>query len=266
MSWLGQLAIDKLVLFTLIFTRMSGLVITAPIYGKQQIPTQVRVLLAFTLTVLILPSQLAHVVPPPGTTLNYLVLVGGELLIGLCLGLGIDILFSGAQLAGQIIGRNSGETMSEIYDPSFGEDVPMLSQFLTQVSLAVFVTIGGHRLVMAGLLDTFQSIPPGTAGIPGGVAQALVVMVTQSFVLGIRAAAPALVALLLGTVVVAIIGRTLPQMNVMAIGFSLNAVLSLMSIAFTLGAAAWLFQNQVPAALETLLESLHASLRSSPLP
>jgi flagellar biosynthetic protein FliR len=88
-------------------------------------------------------------------------------------------------------------------------------------------------------------------------------MVTQSFVLGIRAAAPALVALLLGTVVVAIIGRTLPQMNVMAIGFSLNAVLALASIAFTLGTAAWLFQNYVPTALETLLEALHVPLRSS---
>jgi flagellar biosynthetic protein FliR len=263
MSWIGPPALDKVVLFMLVFTRTSGLVMTAPVFGKNQIPTQVRVLLALALAVLVMPSQWDRAVQSPATLLNLLILVAGELIVGLCLGLGVDILFSGTQLAGQLIGRISGETMAEVYDPSVDDSLPILSQFLNMLALAVFVCIGGHRLVIAALLDTFQSIPPGGTGIPADMAGALTTLLAQSFSLGIRAVAPVMTALLLGSLVVGLIGRTLPQLNVMALGFGVNALVSYGALAMTLGATVWAFQSQIEPALETLLDALHVSLRTN---
>ena len=66
------------------------------------------------------------------------------------------------------------------------------------MTVAVFVCLGGHRLVMAGLLDTFKTIPPGRAGFPVSMADGFVTLVSLSFQLGIRAAAPAVTALAVG--------------------------------------------------------------------
>ena len=115
------------------------------------------------LALLIMPSQWHFHLDYPGTTPMYLVLVGGELLIGACLGLGIMILMSGIQLAGDLISRAGGMTVSELFDPTFNSDVPMFSRLLLLVATAVFACMGGHRVVMAGLLDTFQAMPAGSS-------------------------------------------------------------------------------------------------------
>ncbi len=262
MDWLSLIDAEKFLLFTLVLTRVSGLVMIAPVFGTPEVPVRVRALLAFALAVLIMPGQWDTSVQDPGTTLSYLVFVGSELLIGLCLGLGIVILFSGIQLAGQMIGRIGGLILADILDPSSGTSVPVFSRLLYLVAIAVFVCIGGHRIVMAGLLDTFKTIPPGTGGVPTSMAETFVLLLQQSFVLGVRAAAPAVTALLLSTLVMGLISRTLPQLNILAVGFGMNSMLAFGTLALSLGAAVWVFQDQLEPAMELLLDALHAPLRT----
>ena len=271
MDWLQQLNVEKFLLFTLVLTRVSGLTMTAPIYGTKDVPAQVRVFLAVALAMLIAPSQWDVDVIYPETTLNYMIFIGSELLVGLCLGLGITILFSGVHLAGLMIGRISGMMLADVFDPSLEANVPTLSRILFMVTLAVFVCLGGHRIVMGGLLDTFQTIPPGSllpwhvpgfqapspGGLEGTIPGTFVLLLTQSFYLGIRAAAPVVTALLLSTLVMGLISRTLPQLNILMVGFGMNAMLTFAIFWLTIGAAAMLFQPQVSAAMEALLEALH---------
>ncbi len=275
MDWLQQLDVEKFLLFTLVLTRVSGLTMTAPIYGTKDVPAQVRVFLAVALAILIVPSQWDIDVIYPETTLNYMIFIGSELLVGLCLGLGITILFSGVHLAGLMIGRVSGMMLADVFDPSMEANVPTLSRILFMVVLAVFVCIGGHRIVMGGLLDTFQTIPPGSllpwslpgfqapssGGFEGTIPGTFVLLLTQSFYLGIRAAVPVVTALLLSTLVMGLISRTLPQLNIMMLGFGMNALLTFAIFWLTNGAAAMLFQPQVSAAMEALLEALHVPLK-----
>jgi flagellar biosynthetic protein FliR len=261
MDWLQQLDLEKFLLFTLVLTRVSGLTMTAPIYGTNDVPMQVRALLAVALALLITPTQWHVAVEYPRTTINYLVFIGGELIIGLCLGLGIVILFSGIQLAGQLVGRIGGLMLADVFDPGAEESVPVFSRLLFLVTLAVFVCIGGHRMVMAGLLDTFQTIPPGSGAPADSIAEALVVLVSQSFSLAIRASVPVVTALLLSTLVMGLISRTLPQLNILMVGFGMNSMLCFATFSLTLGAAAYVFQEQVEPALEILLDALHAPLQ-----
>jgi flagellar biosynthetic protein FliR len=261
MDWLTQLDVEKFLLFTLVLSRVSGLTMTAPIYGTNDVPMQVRALLAVALALLITPTQWHVAVEYPGNIINYLVFIGGELLVGLCLGLGIVILFSGIQLAGQMIGRIGGLMLADVFDPSSETSVPIFSRLLFLVAMAVFVCIGGHRMVMAGLLDTFETIPPGSGALPSSIAETFVVLITQSFCLAIRAAVPVVTALLLSTLVMGLISRTLPQLNILMVGFGLNSMLTFAMFSLTLGAAAWAFQEQVEPALEVLLEALHAPLQ-----
>ncbi len=271
-DWLQQLDLQHLLLFTLVLTRVSGLMVTAPIYGTKDVPMQVRALLAVSIAALIAPTQWDVTVRDPGTTITYLVFIGSELVLGLCLGLGVVILFTGIQLAGQLIGRISGLMLAEVFDPTLQTQVPTLSRILFLVTMAVFVCIGGHRMVMAALLDTFREIPPGSFppwGIPalqtvpagsgafeGSLAETFAVLLTQSFCLGIRAAVPVVIAVLLSTLVMGLISRTLPQLNILMVGFGMNSMLSYALLSVTLGAAAWAFQEQLEPTLELMLDGL----------
>jgi len=256
MDWLTQFELEKFLLFTLVLTRVSGLTMTAPVYGSNDVPMQVRALFAFAMALLITPTQWHVGIAYPGTLLNYLVFIGSELLIGLSLGLGIVVLFSGIHLAGQMIGRISGLMLADVFDPSVGESVPMFSRLLFYVTLAVFVTIGGHRMVLAALLDTFQTIPPGSGTFSVSIHEAFVLLLQQSFVLGIRAAAPVVTALLLSTLIMGLIGRTMPQMNILAVGFGMNSMLTFGVLSLVVGAVAWIFQDEVGPAIQVILESV----------
>jgi flagellar biosynthetic protein FliR len=276
-SWLALLNVDRFLLCTLVLTRVSGLMMSAPVYGTKDVPATVRALLSFALALLIMPSQWDATLEHPGNMLQYLALIGCELLVGVFLGMGIAILLSGVQMAGELISRIGGLSMSEIFDPTFDTEVPLFSKLLALVSTAVFVGIGGHRMLMAGLLDTFKTIPPGgfltavfgpsPTGSAGGVAwlesllETFLVLVGESFSLGIRASVPVVTAVLLATVVLGLISRTLPQLNILMLGFGLNSMLTFAIFAVTLGAGVLAFQEQIGPTLETLLQTLRLTPR-----
>jgi len=244
-----------LFLFLLVLVRTSGLVLAGPAFGDSQIPAQVRALLALMLAVLLMPTQLGTPLTPPTTLAGYIPAIGAELFVGFLLGSGVVLLFSGVQLAGQIIGQMSGMTFADLYSPGFDASVPLFSQLLYLVALSIFLLAGGHRLAMAGFLDTFATIPPGSMGMAHSLTETVLTLLVQSFSLGIRIAAPATAALLLASLVLGIISRTLPQLNVMALGFGLNALATFGILSASLAGMAWLFQDEIEPALQTVLNA-----------
>ena len=245
-----------LFLFALVLVRTSGVVLAGPPFGTNELPAQVRVMLALMLAVLLFPRQIDTPVAPPLTLAGYIPALGAELFIGFLLGSGVVLLFSGVQLAGQIVGQMSGMTLADLYSPGLDANVPLFSQLLYMLALAIFLLAGGHRLAMGGFLETFESIPPGSMGVTTSLSECVVTLLVQSFSLGIRVAAPATVALLLASLVLGIISRTLPQLNVMALGFGLNALTTLGILAASLAGMAWLFEDEIEPALKTVLHAM----------
>ena len=248
-------------LLTFIFARVAGLSLTAPIYGTNDVPFRVRVLLAAALTLLIAPLQgqlSAHFAGP----LEYLALLSCEAALGACLGLGILVLIHGMTLAGGLVGQASGLGIAEVFDPALEENVPLFSRLLFLLATCVFLCIGGHRLVMAGLLDTFQTIPAGSGHLPASLAHAFTTLVSLSFSLGVRAAAPVVTSLLLATLILGMIGRTLPQVNILAVGLGLNSLLAFAALALSVAVAAWAFADQVQPAMETLFDAIKTPLQT----
>ena len=261
MDVLTQLSLDRFIVFTLVLTRVSGLTISAPIYGSTDAPMRVRALLAFALAILIMPSQWHVAVPAPSCLLSYILIMGGELMVGLCLGWAIMILVRGMELAGEIIGYVGGLMIAEAYDPTSDANTPILSRLFVLMSLSIFVCIGGHRLVMAGLLDTFHTTPPGQVLFSRSITEAFVTLMGQSFSLAVRVAAPVAIALLLATLVLGLISRTVPQLNVLILGFGLNSLLLCGCMALALGGMMWAFREEIQPALETMLEAFGTPIR-----
>lgn len=254
MSWALPHFLDQFLVFALVLSRVSGLVMTAPVFGSESVPVQIRGLLAVALAVLVMPLCWGQSPPPAGNLLNFLVYVGTEILLGVTLGLAVNILFSGVQVAANIIGQMSGLQMAEVFNPLSDASGPVFSLIMFNVTLAVFVLIGGHERLLCSLLDTFVWLPPGGGAVPPGLADATTGLLTQSFLLAVRAAGPTMTALLISQLVLGFISRTLPQLSLNAVGFGLNSLVALGTLAVSLGAMAWIFQEQVDPLLDSLLE------------
>ncbi len=248
--------INSFVIFIFVLARMSGLVMTAPMFGSSEVPTRIRALLAFTMALVITPVEWSANVELPTSLAAFIVSMGGELLIGMILGLGVMILLSGVQVAGQIISQMSGMSLADVFNPGFDAEVPMISNLLYLVTLTVFIILGGHRLLVGALLDTYTFLPLGHAQLPPSLGTLMATLLAESFSLAVRGAAPAMVALLLATVVLGLISRTLPQLNILAIGFGLNAMVTFLVLAVSVGAIAWLFQEHFEPAVEVIVDAL----------
>jgi flagellar biosynthesis protein FliR len=247
--------ISRFIVFTLVLGRTGALLMTAPIFGTQALPKQVQALLAVAMSLLVTPVFMTASMPPIGNLAEYGRLMANEVFVGLMLGLGINILFSGVQVAGQIVSQLSGLSLADVFSPGFEEDVSVFSQLFYFLTLSVFVAVGGHRIVTQALLDTFVALPPGHAALGNNFVEVLTSIITQAFVLGIRAAGPLLVALLLSNLVLGLISRTLPQINVIAVGFGLNSLLALGLLFLSIGAAAWTFQEPTIDVMNRIQES-----------
>jgi flagellar biosynthetic protein FliR len=130
--------------------------------------------------------------------------------------------------------------------------VPVFSEFLNLLMLSVFVVTGGHQYLLDALLQGFQQMPPGTAHIPPSLVEALINITTFSFAMGLRMAAPIMVALLLSLVITGLISRTLPQLNILSIGFSINSTVMLGAMLLSLGVLARVFQEQSFATIDMI--------------
>jgi flagellar biosynthesis protein FliR len=258
MPGLETFLVSRFLVFTLVLTRTSTLLMTAPLFGSQVLPRRLRALLAVAMSLIVAPVYLNTSLPPITHFGELGRLLANEALVGLLLGLGMNLLLSGIQVAGQIVSQMSGLSLAGVFDPTIEEDVSVFSQLFYFLTLAVFVAIGGHRIVTEALLETFATAPPGNAALGANYLEVLTSVVTQSFILGIRASAPLLAALLLSNIVLGLISRTLPQINVIAVGFGVNSLLALGLLSLSLGATAYTFQEPTVDVLTQLGEAIVA--------
>ena len=135
---------------------------TAPIYGIGVVPLPGEGVVGGTLTLVIAPLEWQRHAPHFGGPPNYLLLLWGEAAIGGCMGLGISVFIHGMTLAGQLIGQASGLGMAEVFDPCLMK-MPPSSRGCCSWWPCARLCIGGHRMAMAGLFDTFRAIPPAAA-------------------------------------------------------------------------------------------------------
>lgn len=243
----------SITIFVLVLARVAGMYSVLPVLGALNIPYQFRAFAAIASAFVIAPTAVLKAGPiAPQSLVDLGVLVGHEAAVGMLIGYGVNILFGGMQLAGQVISQTSGMSLADAFDPTLDTNVPIFSQLLDVTALAVFVTIGGHRDVIGALFLSFETIPPGQFGIGETALDSLLIVLQSSFLTGVRAAAPVMVTLLLSVLIVGLISRTLPQLNTISLGFGFNAMILLAALAFTLGSAVWAFQDEADSALRTM--------------
>jgi flagellar biosynthetic protein FliR len=216
--------LTNLPVIALIMARIGGLVVFAPFFSNSAIPVKARALLTAAITIMILPFAGADL-PMPQDLGTMVAAMIGEMLIGMLMGLIISMIFAGLQLAGLIIDQQMGIGMAQVFDPMFEEETSVLSQFYFWLAMIVFLTIRGHILLLGAMVKSIETLPPGQFVVTENVVGELFKIMTVSFVIAIQVSAPLLLAVLLTTLAMGFVARTVPQLNILSVGFSIRQLL-----------------------------------------
>ena len=211
------------------FVRVSGAMLTAPLFGAAYVPTRVRILISVFVTVVISPLLPA---PPVMNLIGYeaILLAANELLIGICMGFIIQLVFDAIILAGQMIAMGMGLGFAMMVDPQRGAQVPVLSQFLLIFTMLLFVAMNGHIDFLALLAKSFQYWPIAGETVSADQLSVMWMRGAELFTGAIRVAIPAVVALLVVQLAVGIVSRAAPTLNLFAVGFPIAMLIGFLVI------------------------------------
>ncbi len=219
--------------FLLVLFRISGLMLAAPLFSSPVLPMQFKVLLSVGISLAVFPMMLAHVTLPVtlGSAVGGLL---GELAIGLLIGLGISLLFVGVQIAGQLISQQAGLALGDIFNPMLESQVTAVSEVYFYVAMMMFLAVGGDHALIRALLDSFATIPPLGLQATSGLANLLIDLLMIAFTIALRVGGPTILALLLAFLTLGFVSRTVPQLNLLSIGFPIKLALALALMAMTM--------------------------------
>ncbi len=235
----------------LVLFRLTGVFIFSPVFGSNAVPGRVKVFFAVGLSVCIYPMLLT-----PGSTAELLAvraqaagvpmwsLVGvitSELMVGLLIGFGASLPMLGMQLGGRVIDQQMGLGLAGIFNPEVGEQTGIVSEVYFLLALAVFVILGGHRAIVGVLVGSFEGVPLGAFTFDIRVVDLMIGLMTTVTELALRVAAPLICLMFLQTVAMGFIAKTVPQMNILSVGFVLRICLGAVVLigAFTAASGAY---------------------------
>ncbi|MBX3420369.1 MAG: flagellar biosynthetic protein FliR [Pirellulaceae bacterium] len=231
--------------FVSILARIGPVLMLSPPVNSSGLPMRLRALLVISVAALLMPIASAAATPMPGDILHWVIALVGELMLGVLLGSVIMLAIVALQVAGHAIGNLSGMDIAVSIDPSTQEDLPVLSNLLSLLAIATLLLLGGHRMLMQCAMESFAQYPAGGVSFQEHWLPELQIMLGHSFVVGLRAAAPLAIALLLSNIVTGLLARTLPQLNILSIGFNLNISALMIVLFVSLGSMSWVFQSEL---------------------
>ncbi|HEY1399158.1 flagellar biosynthetic protein FliR [Roseateles sp.] len=216
------------------FIRTLALFAGMPVFSQRQVPARVRIGLALFISVAAQPSLPAMPVIPLDSLPQLLAVTGQQLLIGLSMGFAVRVVFAALEFAGELIGLQMGLNFAGFFDPSTGSQGTSTSRFLGSMVAFLFVAINGHLMLINSLVESFQAFPIGEEPFRFLRIAQPQVWGAEIFRMGLWIALPLITMLMFVNLVLGIISRVAPQLNVFSVGFPLTVSIGLVGLVATL--------------------------------
>ncbi|MBX3016678.1 MAG: flagellar biosynthetic protein FliR [Bdellovibrionaceae bacterium] len=223
---LYQFPEGQIVAFALVLLRMIAFVVSMPLFGTQNVPVTVKVLLPLVLSFVLFPSLIIGVdnsLPINGMIVAY---AFREVFVGLFLGFFCRLFFFAITVAGEIIGISSGLASAQIFNPALGTQTNVLEQFQTLLATLLFLGLNAHHVFFEGLIRSFAVLPIGQLTFNVAAAENLLRLTQQIMILGLQIAAPIVLSVFLANVAMGIIGKAVPQMNVLMTSMQITILIT----------------------------------------
>jgi len=234
---------NEITIFLLVFMRITTAFVVFPVFNSTTIPTQTKIGAGVVLTLLTFPVLRNSVIMVPADTSHLILSLSTEVLIGLILGFLASLVFTGVELAGQLISMQMGFGIVNVYDPQTSRQIPIVGQFYSYIAMMIFLAIDGHHFLLDGLFKSFKTIPISSASFKSGIVELNMSMMSSIFVSAIKIGIPVIVTLLLTSIALGLVARAVPQMNVFFVGMPLKIGMGLIALSFSLPLFAYVFRN-----------------------
>ncbi len=217
--------------FLLTLMRASLVIFMFPIFGVTNTPNQWKAAFVLVFTAAVWPhvSVLDTGLPPHPFAIGLMML--GELVLGITLGLAVRFFFAGLQAGGELISMQMGFSMINFADPAGGGQVGVIAFFFNMVATLIFLALDGHLYMLKAFVATYSYIPPGGIVLDGPILNQMIVLSKMVFTFAIKIIAPVMAALFLVEVGLGLMSKVSPQMNIMEMGFPLKIMIGFFFVA-----------------------------------
>ncbi len=254
----GQSTEIQILTFALVMLRMAAFVFSAPLLSSTNVPIPLKVMFAVLLSVVLVPAANVITTNLVVASENIILLALREVFIGLFLGFLMRMFFFTINIAGELISISMGLASAQVFNPALGTQTNVMEQIKSIVATLLFLGFNGHHFFLMGMAQSLDLLPIGIAGFnPNAFASASVAAET-AFVLGLKMAAPVVVAVFIANLSMGVLGRAVPQINVLVT--SLTVTISVGVVVMIL--AMPLFARDVTDLMHTMANQMVTAMRS----
>ncbi len=213
---------NQILVLALILLRVSSFLFTWPVFSVFSVPRPAKILLAVVLAICLFPVIPHADISAEILSLNIIWYVLREVFIGLCLGFFTRLLFFTVSIAGQLISTSMGLSSGQMFNPALGSQSTTTEQFFTTLATLLFLSINGHHYFLTGLAQSFDVIQISSAGASFALFKDIGEVLQMVCIAGIKISAPVMIAIFFLNVAIGIIGRVVPQINVLVTSLPIN--------------------------------------------
>ena len=222
----------------MIFIRITAFIVICPGFSFKGLPNTFKIGFAISLTLII--NSIIPEIDVIDNMFLFLLLNIKETILGLALGFVTNLIFSAAEIAGNLVDFQVGFSMASVYDPSVGTTAANYGKMYYWISISVFFMLDMHHKVITALVKSFDYIPLNTVSFNNYNAKAIVSLFSKVFELALNLAIPIIIVVLVTDIILGIISKTVPQINVLMLGMPVKAMVSFIITLLTLS---WLINS-----------------------
>ncbi|HOV26875.1 MAG TPA: flagellar biosynthetic protein FliR [Pseudobacteroides sp.] len=227
-------------MFILVFFRMTGLFVIAPIFGRRNIPVYIKVGFALISSLLLMNAVKMGPLEYDQNLYAYTLIIFKEFIVGIILGYIATVVFDAILMAGQMIDMQIGFGMVNVLDPISNIQIPITANFYYMISMMVLLASNGHHIIMRALFESYKFIPAGKTAFNSVLMSDVISIFSKMFLIGFKIAAPVIAAVLVTDVALGIISKSIPQINVFIVGMPAKIILGVLVMMITVPAFIYL--------------------------
>ena len=250
MQWATIFTDTLIVGFLLLFFRFAALFIAVPIFSHTSIPVNIKASMAFFFTIVFYPSM-----PPLTmdiTIPNIVIAILSEFLLGLVVGLILQIAYNVITLAGGLISFMMGFSMASAIDPQSGISMPIISQFLSLIGLMVLFSLDLHHWMLLFVDSSLKSIPLGGFMMSEDIFHYIIKATSNMFLVGLTISFPIIALSWLADIIFGMLMKTMPQFNLLVIGFPIKIMVAFVVLIATFVSTMLILKGEMIKAFNVL--------------
>ncbi len=210
------------------------MMLAAPVFFPAGTPNTMKVGVSAVIAMILSPVISVENLPEITSFIGLIPLISKEIILGLCLGYIVSLIFGVVQMAGQMLDFSMGFSMMTMFDPMAGETLSIMGRLFYWICAIVFLLVDGHLLLIKAIIESFKVVPIGTFILSQNHISYIIHIIFKFFTIGLKIAIPIMLVILIIEIVIGLVARVMPQLNAMILSMPIKIFVGLLTFIITI--------------------------------